>query len=222
MTALTVIIPALNAEASLSRTLGAIEDARTIVVDGGSQDRTVELAQALGACVIGSPRGRGIQLGTGAARAATGWLLFLHADTVLEAGWRAEAEAFMIAPDNLARAAVFRFALDDASQQARRLERLVAWRNRTLGLPYGDQGLLIHRTLYARLGGYRPLPIMEDVDIMRRIGRSRLTYLRARAVTSAARWRREGWWLRSGRNLLCIAMYFAWLPPGLIARVYGR
>ena len=222
MTALTVILPTLNAGRSLARTLGALDGRRALVVDGGSTDETIESAEALGATVIHTERGRGLQLRAGVERAKTEWLMFLHADTVLEDGWRAEAEAFMSIPGNEARAAVFRFALDDASPQARRLERLVAWRNRVVALPFGDQGLLIHRTLYDRLGGYRPLPIMEDVDIVRRLGRSRLSYLRARAVTSARRWQREGWWLRSARNLLCLALYFAGLPPRLIVKVYGR
>ena len=83
---------------------------------------------------------------------------------------------------------------------ARRLERLVAWRCRVLALPYGDQGLLISRALYEAVGGFRPLPLMEDVDLVRRLGRSRLPPLPVPAVTSAERWRREGWRRRSARN----------------------
>jgi len=222
VTALTVIIPVLNAAPYLARTLAALEGAPALVVDGGSKDGTIELARAQGAGVVSAPRGRGVQLGAGARQAASEWLLFLHADTVLEAGWRCEADTFMRCPDNLSRAAVFRFALDDPSPHARRLERMVARRNRAFALPYGDQGLLIHRTLYDALGGYRPLPIMEDVDIVRRLGRARLSNLTARAITSAERWRREGWRMRSARNLLCLALYFAAVPPRVIARVYGQ
>ena len=92
-----------------------------------------------------------------------------------------------------------------ADPRARRLERLVAWRCRALGLPYGDQGLLLPRALLAAVGGMRPLPLMEDVDLVRRLGRRRLVALDAAAVTSAARWEREGWCRRSARNLACLS-----------------
>ena len=122
------------------------------------------------------------------------------------------------APD---RAGYFRFALDSDDPRARRLERLVAWRCRVLALPYGDQGLLIHRDLLAAVGGIRPLPLMEDVDLVRRLGRRRLVALDAAAITSAAKWQRQGWYRRSLRNLACLALYFAGVPPRLIARLYG-
>ena len=119
------------------------------------------------------------------------------------------------------RAGFFRFVLDSPDPRARRLERLVAWRCRALGLPYGDQGLLIHRDLLARIGGTRPLPLMEDVDLVRRLGRNRLIALSADAVTSAAKWERDGYLRRSARNLLCLSLWFAGVPPRLIARLYG-
>ncbi|HEX2943246.1 MAG TPA: glycosyl transferase family 2, partial [Rhodopila sp.] len=105
--------------------------------------------------------------------------------------------------------------------QARRLERLVAWRCRVLGLPYGDQGLLIHRDLVAAVGGIAPIPLMEDVDLVRRLGRRRLVMLPACAVTSAERWEREGYWRRSARNVLCLSLWFAGVPPRLIRRIYA-
>ena len=127
----------------------------------------------------------------------------------------------MAHPANKMRAAAFRFVLDDRSPQARRLERRVAWRCRRLALPYGDQGLLISRELYSSIGGFRPLQIMEDVDIVRRIGRARLVMLETCAVTSATRWQREGWRRRSLRNLSCLMLYAAGVPPRLIAKAYG-
>ena len=90
-----------------------------------------------------------------------------------------------------------------------------------LGLPYGDQGLLIHRDLLRSVGGVRALPLMEDVDLVRRLGRRRLVGLDVPAVTSAAKWQRDGWYRRSARNLLCLALYFAGVPLRLIARLYG-
>jgi hypothetical protein len=123
-----------------------------------------------------------------------------------------------VTPD---RAGYFRFALDSDDPRARRLERLVAWRCRVLALPYGDQGLLIHRDLLHAVGGVRPLPLMEDVELVRRLGRKRLVALDTTAVTSADKWHRQGWYRRSLRNLACLALYFAGTPPRLIARLYG-
>lgn len=223
MTAVTVIVPTLDAAKHLERSLKSVtEAAARVVVDGGSSDDTLAIATTCGASFVRSERGRGTQLANGATAAATDWLLFLHADTALEGNWYAEVDHFTATPSNRDRAAVFRFALDDPSTQARRLERLVRWRGRALALPYGDQGLLIHRSLYDRIGGYRPLPIMEDVNIVRRIGRSRLCFLDARAFTSAERWHAEGWTVRSARNVLCLALYFVGVPTRFIARVYGQ
>jgi hypothetical protein len=118
-------------------------------------------------------------------------------------------------------AGYFRFALDSQDARARRLENLVAWRCRLLALPYGDQALLISRALLRTVGGVRSLPLMEDVDLVRRLGRRRLRELPAAATTSAAKWQRDGWQRRSLRNLLCLTLYFAGVPPRLIARLYS-
>ncbi len=219
---LSVIIPTLNASRSLPATLGSVTGVGEIVVaDGGSTDGTIELAIAHGARLVRGAAGRGQQLVAGAAAACGDWLLFLHADTVLEAGWREEVYEFQGNPQNLRRAATFRFALDDACLEAKRLERLVAWRVRSLGLAYGDQGLVIHRQFYSSLGGFQPWPLMEDVDLVRRVGRHRLTVFHSAARTSAERWRRDGWHQRSLRNLGCLALYGLGIPPPLISRLYG-
>jgi rSAM/selenodomain-associated transferase 2 len=212
---LSVVIPTLNAAATLGTTLAAVAAADEVVVaDGGSSDGTQALATTMGARVIQVPRGRGTQLAAGVDAASGEWLLLLHADTRLALGWREAA----VTPD---RAGYFRFALDSDDRRARRLERLVAWRCRVLALPYGDQGLLIHRDLLRAVGGVRPLPLMEDVDLVRRLGRKRLAALETAAVTSADKWQRQGWHRRSLRNLACLALYFAGMPPRLIARLYG-
>jgi glycosyltransferase involved in cell wall biosynthesis len=170
--------------------------------------------------VVEAPRGRGTQLAAGAAAASGEWLLFLHADTRLGPGWAGAARHFIADAANRDRAGYFRFRLDDVAPAARRLERMVLWRCR-LGLPYGDQGLLLSRALYDRVGGFRALPLMEDVDLVRRIGRSNLVALDADAVTSAARYRSGGYVRRPLRNLCCLALWRLGVPARIVARLYG-
>ena len=219
---LSIVIPTLEAADCLGATLGAVADAgaEVIVADGGSVDATQAIARGHGATVVESPPGRGAQLAEGARRAAGRWLLFLHADTVPSAGWAEAVATFTADPANQDRAAVFRFALDDSGAAPRRLERAVAWRGRVLGLPYGDQGLLIGRRLYDVVGGYRPLVLMEDVDMVRRVERRRLHVLDVAAVTSARRYREGGYLRRPLLNLCCLGLYFLGVPPGVLARLY--
>lgn len=204
----------------LPATLAAVTGPKVTVVDGGSRDGTREIAASAGVEVLTAPRGRGPQLAAGVAASVEPWLLLLHADTRPDPAWRSTAEAFLADPANAGRAAYFRFALDDDSAAARRLERAVAWRCRVLALPYGDQGLLVPRALLDAVGGIRPLPLMEDVDLVRRIGRRRLVGLDVAFVTSAEKWRRQGYLRRSARNLLCLSLWFAGVPPARIARLY--
>ncbi len=170
---LSVVIPALNASHSLRETLTSVAAAdEAVVADGGSSDETGRLAASLGARVVQARRGRGSQLAAGVAAAQGDWLLLLHADTRLAVGWQTTIGAHMVASPG--HAGYCRFRLDSDDRRARRLERLVAWRCRVFALPYGDQGLLIHRDLLRATGGIRPLPLMEDVDLIRRLGRRRL------------------------------------------------
>jgi len=215
---LAIVIPALNAAATLPGVLARLAEnpsAEVVVVDGGSTDGTAAPH------VITAPRGRGSQLAAGIAATSAPWLLLLHADTRLEPGWAAAVAAFIADPANAGRAAYFRLILDDPAPQARRIERLVAWRCRVWRLPYGDQGLLVARRTLAAVGGIAPLPLMEDVDLIRRLGRNRIVALPIGAVTSAARYRRDGWWARPARNLMLLSLWRLGVSTTRLARWYG-
>ena len=179
------------------------------------------MAAAAGARVVGAPRGRGSQLAAGAAAASGDWLLFMHADCRPGAGWDAAVRAFVAAPDATRRAGYFAFALDEPSPAARRLNCLVGWRCRLLALPYGDQGLLISRRLYDEVGGFAAIPLMEDVDLVRRLGRGRIAPIPVPLYSSARRYVAEGYVRRPLRNLFCLSLYFGGVPPRHIARIYG-
>ncbi len=228
---ISVIIPTLDAEARLGSTLAALVPAtvqglvrEVVISDGGSRDNTALIADLVGAHFIEAKKGRGTQLAAGARKARSEWLLFLHADTMLEPGWEQEAAIFIERIDSgehpLA-AAAFRFALDDCGLKPRLLEALVSARCAVLRFPYGDQGLLIPRRLYNGLGGYLAIPLMEDIDLVRRLGRKRLVMLRTRAVSSAVRYKHDGYLVRSMRNVACVVLYYMRVPPKTLHRLYG-
>jgi rSAM/selenodomain-associated transferase 2 len=223
----SVIIPVLNAGRHLAATLAAIGPTKEagqvrqiIVVDGGSKDDSRRIAQSFGAHVVESAAGRGRQMRLGATLATAPWLLFLHADTVPDQGWFEQTRRLCAGAEG-DRAGVFQLRFDDTAIAARLLERGVALRTRALGLPYGDQALLISRRLYDAVGGYRDMPLMEDVDLVRRIGRRRIALLDHRVTTSAERYRRAGYAPRILRNLSILTLYLVGVSPQRLAKLYG-
>ena len=165
--------------------------------------------------------GRGAQMNVGAERARGRWLVFLHADTRLEPGWidlirRVDEDPRIVGGS-------FRFALDSPARWARWIESGVWARVRLFNLPYGDQALFVRRAIFQEMGGYRALPLMEDVDFVRRLGRrGRLEHAGVRALTSARRWERDGWVGRTMENSLLLALFLMGWPPERLARRYNR
>lgn len=223
---LSIIIPALNAAGDLPLCLesllpgleaGLIRE--VIVVDGGSNDTTRAIAESAGADVVESAAGRGKQLRAGAAVARGEWFMFLHADTALSRDWAERAAAHMGTRPGMAAAFTLRFRSD--ARAARWLEKRANRRARLLGLPYGDQGLLISRALYDEVGGFADVPLMEDVMIVRAIGKKRLVILDAEARTSAAKYERDGWHKRAWHNAWLLTRFLLGAKPETLAKSYS-
>lgn len=222
---ISVIIPTLNDAARIGPCLGALGPAimsgmlsEVIFTDGGSEDETARVADLTGAVFVSGPPGRGGQLARGAAAARGEWLLFLHADTVLSADWPERMRDHVAAGPGMA--AWCRLAFDARGIAPALVAGWANLRSRTFGLPYGDQALLIHRSLYREVGGHPAIPLMEDVALARALGRGRLTGLAVIATTDAARYRREGWIRRGARNLILLTRYFLGARPERLAERY--
>jgi len=223
---LSVIVPTLNSGADLQLCLNSLMPGletglirEVLVVDGGSEDATLAIAERTGATIVRTETaGRSVQLRAGADRARGQWLLFLHSDTALSRDWADRVLAHIQA--GIDQAAVFKLVFRSDAQMARTVANRANRRARTLGLPYGDQGLLISRPLYNEIGGYADTSFLEDVLIVRAIGKSRLTILRAEAHTSAAKYERDGWRKRSWRNAWIITRFLLGAAPDKLAKAY--
>ena len=218
----SIVIPVYRDSEALARTVRRLDAPSIEVVVVATTEDAGALAQLRAAhpeiVWLEAPRGRAVQMNAGAAVARGRWLLFLHADTRLPAGWR---NAIEIADrDPRFSAGCFRFALDSPAPAARLIELGVRMRVRVFALPYGDQGLFVRREAFQELNGYADIPIMEDVDLVRRLRtRGRLFRSPLSVVTSARRWERDGWVSRTVRHLVLIGLYFCGVTPRRLMRL---
>lgn len=219
---ISVIIPALNEEAGLARAIASAHSpgtAEIIVVDGGSQDSTLEIAVKCGAKTIISEIGRAKQMNRGAKTAIGDVLLFLHADTRLPSNFHHYVRSALEAPNSVAGA--FRFSLDGPERALRFVERMVNWRSELLDLPYGDQAIFMTADMYHELGGFPDIPIMEDFELMMRLRRrGRIRIAPIPVLSSARRWHALGIVKTTLINQAMIIAYGVGVAPVRIARWY--
>jgi uncharacterized protein len=222
--AVSVIIPTLNEEQNILPCLERVvttHDVETIVVDGGSTDRTQELARSVGARVLQALRGRASQMNAGAAAASGEVLVFLHADTLLPEGWADLILAELT--KRRAAAAAFEIQFSSHTRALRAIEKLANLRSHLFRMPYGDQTIALRAKLFHDLGGFRDLPIMEDWDLVKRLRkRGRIRIATAPVVTSSRRWDTFGVLRTTALNQVIILGYVLGIAPSRLARLYDR
>ncbi len=219
---ISIVVPVLNEEKQLARILDLQNRAthvELIIVDGGSHDRTLDLAIQSGAKIVQSAPGRAQQMNAGAAIATGEILLFLHADTQLPDRFDAMIRATLSQPNTLAGAFKLNIALDLPG--IRWVERGVNWRSRYLQFPYGDQALFLHAQTFVEIGGFPALPIMEDFEFVRHLRRSgKIEILPVAVMTSGRRWQRFGVLRTTIVNQIVIAAYLLGVSPKRIDQWY--
>lgn len=223
---IAAVVPALDEEDRIAACLAPLlaEAARVVVADGGSTDRTVTLAREAGApLAFVAPRGRAAQMNAGAASAGEfDAIVFVHADTRLPAGWRAGIESALASGARWGR---FDVSLDSPRPTLRVVAAAMNLRSRVTGIATGDQAIFVRADAWRECGGYPPVPLMEDIELSRRLGRiaGRPACLRLRALASARRWERRGLLRTIALMWLLRAMHFVRVPPATLHRIYyGR
>ncbi len=221
---ISIIIPVLNEQQNISVCLQSLQDWRQqgceiIVVDGGSTDRSREIAGRQADILCDSERGRAVQMNTGAARAGGDILLFLHADTILPPVSEVLIDTINRQEHGWGR---FDVRLSGAQPAFRIIGFFMNLRSRITGIATGDQAMFVCRQLFSRIGGFPRIPLMEDIALSRKLrAMSRPLCLQQQAVTSSRRWESHGvtrtvllmWSLRIA--------YFAGIRPERLARLYA-
>lgn len=221
---ISIIIPTVNEEQTLPRTLTPLKlcsQCEVLVVDGGSNDGTIAIANASGCRTISGPRGRALQMNLGVEESKGELLLFLHADTLLPDHFLTQITRTL----GIFNAAAGAFSL--GFDNRRRSMAIISWganlRSRLFSLPYGDQGLFTSRKNFLAVGGFPEMEIMEDFVFIRKMRRlGRIITLRDQVITSARRWENTGVLKTTFINQLIIAGYHLGIPPATLAGYYQR
>jgi rSAM/selenodomain-associated transferase 2 len=218
----SIIVPTLNEQTRISTTLRKLLQLaggkEIAVVDGGSKDRTLELARAEGVRTINAPRGRGPQMHAGVMETTGDVLWFVHADTIPPSEALEDIRTALADPEVVG--GNFGLLFDGPSRAARQLTAIYPSLRR-LGLCYGDSGMFVRREVYERIGGFRPLPLFEDLDLLRRLRRTgRFVHLPQRMVTSSRRFENENFILVWLQWTALQVLYWCGISPRILARWY--
>ena len=228
---ISIIIPVLNEGAIIEKTLLALQgncDVEIIVVDGGSVDKTITLANQMGVTVItASGIGRAAQMNAGAAIAKGDILLFLHADTLLPPNYEAIVKKIICQQNAIPQghniAGAFELAIDGQEQSLRLVETLVKMRSRWFSLPYGDQAIFVTKKVFEELGGFSELAIMEDFEFVQRLKRrGKIAIAPVPVITSGRRWQKLGVFKTTLINQLIILGYYLGISPTKLKNFYRR
>jgi rSAM/selenodomain-associated transferase 2 len=220
---ISIVIPVLNEEKHITATVAALPRSQPhelVIVDGGSSDRTAEICNRLGATVLVSSRGRARQMNFGARRASGDVLLFLHADTRLPDSAFDDIQQALSNPQCVG--GRFDVQLDGAHWMLGVIGAMISLRSRLSQVATGDQAIFVRREIFAELGGYPDIPLMEDVAFSRALKRKgRVACLRSRVLTSARRWERDGVWRTILKMWALKSLYLAGISPLRLKRYYG-
>ena len=200
---ISIIIPTINEANNLPLLLSDLstiqKKGEIIIVDSGSKDKTIDVANIYGAKVYKSKeKNRGLQLNIGAKNSKGDWLMFLHADTRLTDNWFRKINSVLKGDNNYIY--YFKFKINNKKIIYRILEVFVNFRSKFFKQPYGDQGLIIHRTTYLKNNGFRKIPLMEDVDFLRRLNNKNLKQLNLPIFISSRKWERTNIFLQAIKN----------------------
>ena len=204
MSKISIIIPTINEASNLPLLLADLsnihKEGEVLIVDCGSEDRTIDIAKIYGAKVYKSQeRNRGLQLNIGAKNSKGEWLIFLHADSRFTDDLRTKINSVLKRDKNFIY--FFKFKINDKKIIYRVLEILVNFRSRYLKKPYGDQGLIIHRSIYFKNNGFKKIPLMEDVDFLRRLKNKKvLKQLNLHILTSSRKWEKTNFFSQALKN----------------------
>ena len=204
MSKISIIIPTFNEANNLPLLLSDLsiiqKQGEILIIDCGSVDKTIDIANIYGAKVYKSKeRNRGLQLDIGAKNSSGDWLVFLHADTRLTHDWFTKIKSVLEGNKNYIY--YFKFRINDKKIIYRVLEILVNFRSQYFKQPYGDQGLIIHRSIYFENNGFRNIPLMEDIDFLRRLKNKKdLKKLNLPIFTSSRKWERTNILLQALKN----------------------